>query len=105
VRFGTIPDLSDNDGVVPTLSHVWGEVVHCATADHLDVVGHYGRDVPGEVYADWLPSHSGFDDAAFGALWSAVARFITRAAVEGGEKLESQAGADERLIQNDSTVE
>lgn len=78
--FGQFPERSWSDGIVPTLSQVWGEVIHATSADHLDVVGHYGALRPGQPSTDWLPSRSGFDDAAFDALWSAVARFITEEA-------------------------
>ncbi|HVY31564.1 MAG TPA: hypothetical protein VHB79_33660 [Polyangiaceae bacterium] len=65
----------DTDGVVPVLSQVWGRVLHVARGDHLDVVGQYGA--LGEGWGgDWLPSASGFDAAAFEALWSDVAKFI-----------------------------
>jgi hypothetical protein len=68
----------DSDGVVPSLSQIWGRVLHVAKADHLDVVGQYGA--PGdEGGGDWLPSGSGFDRAAFEALWEAVAEFIAQA--------------------------
>jgi hypothetical protein len=70
----------DSDGIVPVLSQVWGPVLHVARGDHLDVVGQYGalasetsRDSWG---GDWLPSNSGFDVAAFEALWCDVAEFI-----------------------------
>jgi triacylglycerol lipase len=78
--FGQYPELSWSDGIVPTLSQIWGEVIHATHADHLDVVGHYGALRPGQPTTDWLPSRSGFDDAAFDALWSDVARFITEEA-------------------------
>jgi len=78
--FGSLPDLEDNDGMAPTLSQVWGEVIHVTQADHLDVMGQYGdRSWPG-VHADWLPSGSGFDGERFAALWSSVAAFVTRKA-------------------------
>ncbi|HEX4352157.1 MAG TPA: hypothetical protein VHZ95_04570, partial [Polyangiales bacterium] len=76
--FGEVPLLSDNDGMVPTLSQVWGEVIHVATADHLDVVGQYGDTSLSGTHADWLPSASHFDDVAFERLWEAVATFVTR---------------------------
>ena len=78
--FGRYPNSSWSDGIVPTLSQVWGEVIHATYADHLDVVGHYGSARPNIPTSDWLPSRSGFDDAAFDALWGAVARFITEEA-------------------------
>ena len=73
----------DSDGVVPVLSQVWGRVLHVARGDHLDVVGQYGAR--GEETeqggnsgwgGDWIPSASGFDSAAFTALWGDVAAFI-----------------------------
>jgi triacylglycerol lipase len=78
--FGSFPDRSWSDGIVPTLSQIWGEVIHATRADHLDVVGHYGSLRPDNPTTDWLPTRSGFDDAAFDALWSAVAAFITEEA-------------------------
>lgn len=77
----------DTDGVVPVLSQVWGHVLHVARGDHLDVVGQYGavgdgnanetaRAPVGEWGGDWLPSNSGFNRAAFEALWADVAAFI-----------------------------
>jgi hypothetical protein len=80
--FGEFPKSSWSDGIVPTLSQIWGEVIHATSADHLDVVGHYGSLRPGELTTDWLPSRSGFDDRAFDALWSDVARFISAEARE-----------------------
>lgn len=78
--FGKYPRPSWSDGIVPTLSQVWGEVIHASEADHLDVVGHYGSTREGQRSSDWLPSRSGFDDQAFDALWSAVAGFIAEEA-------------------------
>jgi hypothetical protein len=78
--FAAAPSRSWSDGLVPTLSQVWGQVVHAAYADHLDVVGHYGSTRDGDRTSDWLPSCSGFDDAAFDALWNDVAHFITEEA-------------------------
>jgi triacylglycerol lipase len=76
---------ADSDGVVPVLSQVWGRVLHVARGDHLDVVGQYGalgseKDPHDPSWGgDWLPSESGFDRAAFDALWSKVATFIAEA--------------------------
>jgi len=67
---------ADSDGVVPVLSQVWGPVLHVARGDHLDVVGQYGALGDETWGGDWLPSGSGFDGAAFEALWSDVAKFI-----------------------------
>lgn len=69
-------DDGTNDGVVPSLSQIHGEVIHVARADHLDVVGQYDT---GEPHSDWLPSGSRFDGRHFRAVWDAVAAAITRA--------------------------
>jgi hypothetical protein len=81
--YGQAPSPADNDGVVPTLSQVWGPVLHAVSADHLDVVGHYGaeRMVDG-VHADWLPADSGFDDEGFETTWRKIADFIAEAATD-----------------------
>jgi hypothetical protein len=76
--YGTLPKPSDNDGMSPTLSQVWGEVVHVADADHLDVMGQYGDMTGPGIHADWLPSGSGFDAGQFSQLWQDVAAFVTR---------------------------
>jgi hypothetical protein len=84
---GRVPDREDNDGIVPSLSQVWGEVIHAVQGDHLDVVGHFGT---GENHAggDWLPTGSGFDLGAFEQTWDSVARFI-------GQQLETPKSAVE----------
>ncbi|HKO95050.1 MAG TPA: hypothetical protein VJU61_28040, partial [Polyangiaceae bacterium] len=77
--FGEEPEAAWSDGIVPTLSQVWGEVIHVTRADHLDTVGHYGSARRG-LTSDWLPSKSGFNDEAFDTLWGSVAQFITEEA-------------------------
>lgn len=79
--YGEIPDTRANDGIVPTLSQVFGEVIHCTDADHLDVVGHYGAESPDRIMADWLPTQGDFSHAEFRSLWYDVAAFIYRQAV------------------------
>lgn len=78
--YGSIPDTRANDGIVPTRSQVYGEVLHCTDADHLDVVGHYGARSYEAVMADWLPTRGDFDEGAFRALWFDIAAFIYREA-------------------------
>jgi triacylglycerol lipase len=74
--FGELPSPEDNDGISPTNSQLWGELVHATTADHLDVMGHFGSSEPDAPAGDWLPSHSGFATTHFEQLWSDVATFI-----------------------------
>jgi pimeloyl-ACP methyl ester carboxylesterase len=76
----------DSDGIVPVLSQVWGRVLHVARGDHLDVVGQYGARGHDNWGGDWLPSASGFDAAAFEALWSDVAAFIAEQSERGAQQ-------------------
>ncbi len=71
-----LPVRTDSDGVVPTLSQVWGKVLYFAHADHLDVVGQYGLSSQAAATGDWIPSYSPFGPEQFLELWSRVAHFI-----------------------------
>lgn len=73
--FGEVPSSRANDGVVPTRSQAWGDVIDGCRGDHLDVVGHYPTDRDG-LSSDWLPSASGFTDDDFDRVWHSVASFI-----------------------------
>lgn len=77
--YGDLPGSHSSDGVVPTLSQLWGDIVHVCRADHLDVCGHF-RD-PGHQppHVDWFVSGSGFRREQFDALWEDVARFLMQA--------------------------
>jgi triacylglycerol lipase len=72
--YEALPDAHASDGIVPTGSQLWGDVVFAARADHLDVLGHFGDATRTPPHVDWLVSGSGFDRAAFDALWDAVVR-------------------------------
>jgi hypothetical protein len=75
--FGSVPRRDANDGVVPTQSQVWGEVVHAARCDHLDVIGHFRDASHAPPHFDWLTTGSGFTHAQFESLWSDVLDFAT----------------------------
>lgn len=101
---GRSADGADTDGIVPVLSQIWGEVLHVARGDHLDVVGQYGAEGDEAWGGDWLPSNSGFDDEAFAALWGDVAAFIAASSVSGSAIVEDatdlgeEAARDDRLL-------
>lgn len=74
--YGDVPTCRSNDGVVPTLAQVWGEIVHVVQADHLDVCGHFrdpGHDPP---HVDWFISGSEFRRPQFEELWEDVTAFL-----------------------------
>lgn len=75
--YGDLPLPSDNDGMVPTLSQVHGQVVRAIKADHLDVLGHYPDPETFPPRYDWLTSGSGYRRAQFSATWEDVADFLT----------------------------
>lgn len=78
--YAGLPDNTDNDGIVPTLSQVHGEVIHAARADHLDVIGHFSNPALVPPHHDWLTSGTGFTRYAFDSAWSDVIRFLMRPA-------------------------
>ncbi len=79
---GRRAQLSDNDGIVPTLSQLWGDYLGAVQADHLDVVGHFGYSEEG-TGADWLPSGSGFGQRDFEQLWRRVAVYLAESTEMG----------------------
>jgi triacylglycerol lipase len=74
--YGHRPDMTANDGMVPTLSQVRGTVVHAAWADHHDVIGHFHQPQHVPPHLDWLTSGTGFDRAGFEAAWRDVVGWI-----------------------------
>lgn len=74
---GRRPGARSNDGVVPVLSQIWGEVVWAGHADHLDVLGHFhGPLESGSVeqsrHSDWLTSGASFDRKDFAVMTQAI---------------------------------
>lgn len=74
--YGALPSLAANDGIVPTRSQVWGDIVHASEADHLDVIGHFGDPSQVPPHVDWLATGSRFDQKQFAALWTDVVDYI-----------------------------
>lgn len=75
-KLGRVPTVADNDGIVPVLSQVWGELIHVTRADHFDVIGHFPEPGRTPAHYDWLATGCDFDRNRFDALWTDVARFI-----------------------------
>jgi len=78
--YGRLPDARANDGIVPTLSQVWGDVVAAVWADHHDAIGHFHEPTHVPPHFDWVASGTGFDRAGFEALWRRVAVYLAAAA-------------------------
>ncbi|HET9594737.1 MAG TPA: hypothetical protein VFP65_04100 [Anaeromyxobacteraceae bacterium] len=77
--YGRIPDARANDGIVPTLSQIWGDLVGAVWADHHDVIGHFHLPTHVPPHFDWVASGTGFNRAQFESLWRDVARWLTAA--------------------------
>jgi hypothetical protein len=76
--YGRIPSPRDNDGMVPTLSQVWGEIIHATWGDHLDAIGHFYLPTHVPPHFDWLNSGQNFTLDEFERIWSDVARYLFR---------------------------
>jgi hypothetical protein len=71
---GHVTDRS-NDGIVPTMSMLWGKLLWCGDADHLDVLGHFRDDHRPRVHNDWITSGACCTRRRFGELMDAIAQF------------------------------
>lgn len=87
---GEAPPDEASDGIVPLYSQVWGELVWCGKADHLDIVGHFPG--PGG-HTDWLSSGAGFNRTRFDVVMDRIVSGMLVA-----EELEAERGEahDER---------
>lgn len=71
-----------NDGVVPTLSQVWGRLGGVILGDHLDVTGQFSHAEGNGRFEGWLHSRAGFDEARFQRLWTSIANDIVDSATD-----------------------
>ncbi len=70
---------STNDGIVPTLSMLYGELLWAGEADHLDVLGHFHDEESGpSPHRDWITSGARFSRRRFNAMLDALASFQLR---------------------------
>jgi hypothetical protein len=68
-----------SDGIVPTLSQPYGEILGVFASDHLDCVGHFPHyRENGDAVSGWVRSGAGFNEERHELLWTRVADFIAR---------------------------
>jgi len=77
--YGRIPDLSANDGIVPTLSQLRGHPIAAVWADHHDAIGHFHHPTHVPPHFDWVASGTGFDRRHFEALWRDIVAYLAGA--------------------------
>lgn len=75
-QYQEMPSTADNDGIVPTLSQPWGEIIEAVDADHLDIIGHFYDRSHVPPHYDWLVTGSGFNREAFERMWGNIASFV-----------------------------
>ncbi len=80
LRAGIEHEIDDgiSDGIVPTLSMLWGDLLWAGEADHLDVLGHFHDERKGSGHTDWITSGSRFGGQRFGALLDAIVEYQLR---------------------------
>lgn len=69
-------DERANDGIVPTLSMLWGKLIWCGQADHLDVLGHFHDDERPPIHIDWMNSGAHVTRNRFGQAMDVLAEFL-----------------------------
>jgi triacylglycerol lipase len=74
--YAAVPTTRANDGIVPTRSQIWGDLIHAAIADHLDVIGHFDESADEKRHVDWLTAGTGFTRDDFESLWSDVLSYV-----------------------------
>jgi triacylglycerol lipase len=73
---GHPPADVDSDGIVPTLSMLWGQLVWADEADHLDTLGHFHDDQKPSIHTDWLTSGTHLTRERFSRMMAAISRFM-----------------------------
>jgi triacylglycerol lipase len=73
--FGHKVTESDNDGIIPTISMIWGKLLWAGEGDHLDVLGHFHDDVRPGQHVDWMTSGANFTRARFSSLLDSLSAF------------------------------
>jgi hypothetical protein len=66
---------TDSDGIVPTLSMLWGKLLWAGEADHLDVLGHFHDETKPSKHTDWINSGARFSRRSFAEVLDRIVEF------------------------------
>ncbi len=73
---GYEPTDGDSDGIVPTMSMPWGELIWVTEGDHLDTLGHFHDDREPPLHTDWLTSGARMTRQEFERMVGRIAEFL-----------------------------
>lgn len=76
MNLGRRPTPKDSDGIVPSCSQLWGELVDAVQADHLDTMGYFSGRAINPTHVNGLVSGSGFSALRFEQMWRRVTAFL-----------------------------
>lgn len=85
---GKAPADDHSDGIVPTLSMLWGKLIWAEEADHLDTLGHFLDDQRPAIHTDWLTSGAQINRARFLRMMTKIAEFQ----INGARAKEASSG-------------
>jgi hypothetical protein len=74
-RLGFDVDDRSSDGVVPTLSMYYSEVLWAGAADHLDIIGHFQAEDRDSPHVDWMTSGARFNERRFKEMVERLVEF------------------------------
>jgi len=89
------------DGVVPSASQAYGDILGVFASDHLDCVGHFPHTTADDIaVSGWVRSGAGFTSERFELLWGRVAEYI---AASVGHTVEAKRSRRIRLVGDETS--
>lgn len=76
MNLGRRPSPRDSDGIVPSCSQLWGELIDAVQADHFDTMGYFSGRAIDPSHVNGMVSGSGFSALRFEQMWRRVTGFL-----------------------------